>query len=200
MTSNMGITWEAVRNTESSLHLEPWNLKLHFNRVSRPFACTLTFENRWHGSSLRYRPGLMLNVILSYSFFPHICLHCVQNHNHCWFQCPGTNQTFLSSLLTSPGEIGSIFSECVCSCWTHHGATAKSRECTWWRGLFSWSGSCICKQKRIKLKYQWEDNGKFWFEQQCGRRWNCKWVEPTLSQSSSFAFGCAGWVKASAVT
>lgn len=58
----------------------------------------------------------------------------------------------LSSLLTSPGEIGGASSGCVRSCRAGVSnksltvATVKSREHTWGRGLFSWSGSCIWKE------------------------------------------------------
>lgn len=109
VTSRISTTWEPVRNAESSLHLEPWNPKLHFTKFSRPFTRTWTFENCCHGPSLTYRPGLMLNAILSYSSCPCTCLHCVQNHNHCGFQWSGTNQTSLSSLLTALGEIRVCF-------------------------------------------------------------------------------------------
>lgn len=171
VTSRISITWEPVRNAESSLRLEPWNPKLHFTKFSRPFTCTWTSENCCHGPSLTCRPGLMLNAILSYSSCPCTCLHHVQNHNYCGFQWPGTNHTSLSSPDRSWGN-KSVFSLSVSApagLWflrkSLTRATAESREPTWWRGFFSWSGSYICKQRRLKLTYQWKDNGEFWFEQ-----------------------------------
>lgn len=169
MTSSVVITRELVGNTEFRLLLEPLNPNLLFSKFSRLFACTLISENCGCRSRLRYPPGLTFDAILSYLSCAHICLHCVQNHSHSWgsgLELPWSwaglpdLSSPLFSLDLSCGNRKCLLSVCKFLLGREFlrklliGITARSREHTWWRRLFTWSENCICKQRRIKLKCQ----------------------------------------------